>query len=361
MARRHAFPIVGDGEKSLTELLSKREEQIPLPRARTAPVAAAAAVALAAGKHHVAPAFLSGKLLDGARGCLAGILDRNSLELPMLHVVAAIESLRRDLVVATGRPLLESAELQVLLYREGGRYRRHVDQANDVTVGDGARRSVSMVLFLTPDGWNAERDGGELRIHQRDGSDSVDIAPVAGTLVMFDSALCPHEVLVTNRPRIVLAIWYHESKADTGPAAAAVLHAPESRSVAKAATARTRGGSAPKDGTPGATGMPLAHQPTPAAAAASSSASIWDGPSPQLAHASAWAVLAAVLVAAWWQGSDFASTKSTATFWGAVIGLAAFFAWLAVDLPDEKDKEADGDSEEEEDVDVAQGDKAKRD
>ena len=360
MARRHAFPIVGDGEKSLTELLSKREEQIPLPRARTAPVAAAAAVALAAGKHHVAPAFLSGKLLDGARGCLTGILDRNSLELPMLHVVAAIESLRRDLVVATGRPLLESAELQVLLYREGGRYRRHVDQANDVTVGDGARRSVSMVLFLTPDGWNAERDGGELRIHQRDGSDSVDIAPVAGTLVMFDSALCPHEVLVTNRPRIVLAIWYHESKADTGPAAAAVLHAPESRSVAKAATARTRGGSAPKDGTPGATGMPLAHQPTPAAAAASSSASIWDGPSPQLAHASAWAVLAAVLVAAWWQGSDFASTKSTATFWGAVIGLAAFFAWLAVDLHDEKDKEADGDSEEEEDVDVAQGDKAKR-
>ena len=183
---------------------------------------------------------------------------------------------------------------------------------------------------------------------------SVDIAPVARTLVMFDSALCPHEVLVTNRPRIVLAIWYHSSKADTGPAAS------ESGSVAKAATARIRGGSAPKDGTPGATGMPLAQQPAPAAAAASSSATIWDGPSPQLAHASAWAVLAAVLVAAWWQGSDFASTKPTATFWGAVIGLAAFFAWLAVDLPDDKDEEADGDSEEEEDVDVAQVDKAKR-
>ena len=176
---------------------------------------------------------------------------------------------------------------------------------------------------------------------------------------MFDSALCPHEVLVTNRPRIVLAIWYPESKADTGPAASAALYAPESGSVAKAATARIRGGSAPKDCASGATGMPLAQQPTPAAAAASSSASIWDGPSPQFAHASAWAVLAAVLVAAWWQGSDFASTKPTATFWGAAIGLAAFFAWLAVDLPDYKDEEANGDSEEE-DVDVAQGDKPKR-
>ena len=294
---------------------------------------------------------------EAAYGAILALTSRAALSRANVDAVGAAHALLTQIVNAGWTPPV--AGVTTLLYREGGRYRRHVDQANDVTVGDGARRSVSMVLFLTPDGWNAESDGSELRIHQRDGSDPVDIAPVAGTLVMFDSALCPHEVLVTNRPRIVLAIWYPESKADTGPAASAALYAPESGSVAKAATARIRGGSAPKDCASGATGMPLAQQPTPAAAAASSSASIWDGPSPQFAHASAWAVLAAVLVAAWWQGSDFASTKPTATFWGAAIGLAAFFAWLAVDLPDYKDEEANGDSEEE-DVDVAQGDKPKR-
>jgi hypothetical protein len=46
-------------------------------------------------------------------------------------------------------------------------------------------------------------------------------------------------------------------------------------------------------------------------------------------------VLGVVFAAALWQGSDFASTKDSSTLWGASLGLAAFFAWLAVDVEEE--------------------------
>ena len=49
----------------------------------------------------------------------------------------------------------------------------------------------------------------------------------------------------------------------------------------------------------------------------------------------AWLLLGVIAVAAAVQGSDFASTKPTATAWGALIGVAAFFGWLAVDIEEE--------------------------
>ena len=72
----------------------------------------------------------------------------------------------------------------------------------------------------------------------------------------------------------------------------------------------------------------------------------------------AWLVLAAVFAAAWVQGAEFASEKDSATFWGCVIGFAAFLAWLAVE--DEAD---DDDSEGEEDeaaADEAKSGEAKK-
>jgi hypothetical protein len=45
----------------------------------------------------------------------------------------------------------------------------------------------------------------------------------------------------------------------------------------------------------------------------------------------AWLLLGLVFAAALYQGADFGATKPAASAWGAVIGLAAFLAWLAVD------------------------------
>ena len=43
------------------------------------------------------------------------------------------------------------------------------------------------------------------------GSESIDITPKRGPLVMFDSVTLPHEVLVVERnTRSALARWFHE-------------------------------------------------------------------------------------------------------------------------------------------------------
>ena len=55
------------------------------------------------------------------------------------------------------------------------------------------------------------------------------------------------------------------------------------------------------------------------------------------AHIAAWTLIGLVFAAAFVQGSDFASTKPVASFWGGVIGLSAFFAWLAIDEEDGPD------------------------
>jgi len=54
-------------------------------------------------------------------------------------------------------------------------------------------------------------------------------------------------------------------------------------------------------------------------------------PSPTTSNAVAWLLLALVLSVAAFQGAAFASTKHTATVWGGVIGLAAFFIWIAAE------------------------------
>ena len=66
-------------------------------------------------------------------------------------------------------------------------------------------------------------------------------------------------------------------------------------------------------------------------------------------------MLALVFAAAGCQGADFASTKPTATVWGGVIGLAAFFAWLAVDEEEATSDVHDDEDDDEDDDDDGEG------
>ena len=54
-----------------------------------------------------------------------------------------------------------------------------------------------------------EDDGGALCVHPYGGvpAPGYEIAPQAGSLVVFDSALVPHSVSVTRRERLVVAGW----------------------------------------------------------------------------------------------------------------------------------------------------------
>ncbi len=86
---------------------------------------------------------------------------------------------------------------------------------------DQRNRHLTCVLYLTPCGWDSQRDGGALRCYVgcAEGDDEgysathvVDIEPLPGRLVVFPSDQLLHEVrpLVRDRPtepRIALTIW----------------------------------------------------------------------------------------------------------------------------------------------------------
>ncbi|WP_313738356.1 2OG-Fe(II) oxygenase [Pseudomonas sp.] len=113
--------------------------------------------------------------------------------------LAVMDSLRLDL----NRGLflgLEDFECHFALYPPGAFYRRHLDRFRD-----DDRRTVSTVLYLN-EAWQPG-DGGELRLFLGE-QDVLDVAPVAGSLVVFLSGEVPHEVLATQRERLSLTGWF---------------------------------------------------------------------------------------------------------------------------------------------------------
>ncbi len=67
---------------------------------------------------------------------------------------------------------------------------------------------------------------------------------------------------------------------------------------------------------------------------------------PTFSFYAAWTLLLGLFACAYVQGAEFASTKETATVFGCVIGLAAFFSWLAVEDDDEDDEDNEDDEDE---------------
>ena len=107
----------------------------------------------------------------------------------------------------------ETEELMYAYYPKGGYYRRHRD-AEPGSVSNW--RKFSFLLYLNDKDWK-QQDGGQLRIHRDSGDDElpagelpnfVDVRPAAGTLVVFRSDQCPHEVLDTRRERMAIVGWF---------------------------------------------------------------------------------------------------------------------------------------------------------
>jgi SM-20-related protein len=96
------------------------------------------------------------------------------------------------------RMRLDHVETQVALYTAGG-YAPH----RDTFASDPARR-ITAILYLN-DGWEPAW-GGELRAYEAEGTR--DIAPTAGTFVLFSSPHLRHEVLPVRRDRWAITGWY---------------------------------------------------------------------------------------------------------------------------------------------------------
>jgi SM-20-related protein len=104
-------------------------------------------------------------------------------------------------------------EAQFLHYPPGGFYRRHVDAMQ------GARnRMVSLVAYLNVD-WHTE-DGGTLAIWAEggEGCPVVEVAPLAGTVVLMLSETIPHEARPAGRDRRAIAGWFSVNSSSAGRA-----------------------------------------------------------------------------------------------------------------------------------------------
>ena len=105
-------------------------------------------------------------------------------------------------------------------WAEGGNFVATIKESAGAmkTVGDAkhSNREITCICYLNDDDWDAERDGGALRLFVgTEAGDElgvtakshVDVAPGSGTLVLFNSRTMLHEVRPTRRPRHALSAW----------------------------------------------------------------------------------------------------------------------------------------------------------
>jgi SM-20-related protein len=124
--------------------------------------------------------------------------------------IQALFSAVGDISVALNQALflgLVDFETHFALYSPGSFYKKHVDQFQ--TCQD---RQISCVYYLNTE-WQPSF-GGELLLYDHDDALLQKVLPLANRLVCFSSTL-PHEVAVTNQPRLSLAGWMKTRNART--------------------------------------------------------------------------------------------------------------------------------------------------
>ena len=97
----------------------------------------------------------------------------------------------------------ELDDLSYVYYPNGGFYVRHVDATPGTPT---VLRKFSILLYLNTQNWTADM-GGQLRLFPNNDT-SVDVLPVGGRLVIFESDRIPHQVVETNQTRLVLVGWF---------------------------------------------------------------------------------------------------------------------------------------------------------
>ena len=91
------------------------------------------------------------------------------------------------------------------VYEAGVEYHMHLDSYG----GSDNSRMLTIIAYLN-EGWEKGM-GGELRVYDSDAADGkfVDVAPLAGRVVMFKSHEVHHAVLPANFKRLCIQIWSH--------------------------------------------------------------------------------------------------------------------------------------------------------
>ncbi len=94
-------------------------------------------------------------------------------------------------------------EFHYALYPEGTFYKRHLD-----TFQNDDRRKLSIALYLNEPNWQPEY-GGELAIYLQEDTQekTIEISPIQGRMVIFESQELEHEVKTANQNRLSITGW----------------------------------------------------------------------------------------------------------------------------------------------------------
>lgn len=94
-------------------------------------------------------------------------------------------------------------EFHYAIYPEGTFYKRHLD-----TFMNDSSRKLSMVCYLNGEDWKPEY-GGELTLYLKENETekALDIYPVQGRVVVFESQVLEHEVKPVKKNRLSITGW----------------------------------------------------------------------------------------------------------------------------------------------------------
>lgn len=127
--------------------------------------------------------------------------------------IGTMRALGRQLAVDLSDSSLSAPpNVQLACYPRGGAYyTRHTDNTLDIRTGkDHNRRAFTLIAYANG-GWRPA-DGGCIRLHKVRGGGHVDVEPLAGRIICFNSLL-PHEVLPTaaSFDRYAVTLWVHRN------------------------------------------------------------------------------------------------------------------------------------------------------
>ncbi|PXX42910.1 2OG-Fe(II) oxygenase [Aquitalea magnusonii] len=128
-------------------------------------------------------------------------LEPQDAEPAIAHYFATLDQVRHAVNQAFYLGL-DDLESHFAVYPPGSFYKKHLDRFRD----DDAR-ALTAVLYLNED-WPADA-GGQMRLYLDDEcSRWLDVAPQAGTLVLFLSDRFWHEVLPASQQRLSVTGWF---------------------------------------------------------------------------------------------------------------------------------------------------------
>eukprot|EP00467_Chlorarachnion_reptans_P005291 CAMPEP_0114529280 /NCGR_PEP_ID=MMETSP0109-20121206/24739_1 /TAXON_ID=29199 /ORGANISM="Chlorarachnion reptans, Strain CCCM449" /LENGTH=505 /DNA_ID=CAMNT_0001711649 /DNA_START=215 /DNA_END=1732 /DNA_ORIENTATION=- len=122
---------------------------------------------------------------------------------------------RAELEAISGFKLKESVDIFGAIYTETGKLLCHDDRMPG--------RKIAYILYLTPEGWSKEKDGGALDLFETDGKlmptgVAKTIVPEFNSLVFFEvSKVSFHQVseVISKRARVSLSGWFYGDTIDS--------------------------------------------------------------------------------------------------------------------------------------------------